>query len=547
MRYTPRFLTAGTLALALAGHSAALADVKLPAIFGDHMVLQQDLPVPVWGTADPGEGVTVTIDGQAERATAGTDGKWQVKLPPMPPSAQGMEMTVAGKNMVKFEDVLIGEVWFCSGQSNMEFDMSRAHNAATELPKANDPGIRLFKIRQAVAHQPAADVEAKWVVCTPETVRTFSAVGYFFAKELREKLNRPFGLIGSYWGGTPAQAWTSQEGLSKDQVLGHYVDQWKQIDGGYQAAMANYPAARSAYYAARKEWDEKYGKDYEATLAQWKQDAAKAAAAHQPVPPRPAPPAPRPQEPQDPSGGSGAPSTLYDAMVAPLQPYAIRGVIWYQGEANSSRADEYRTLFPAMIKDWRAKWGEGDFPFLFVQLAAFHANPPEDWPELRDAQAQTLSVPNTAMATAVDIGLPDNVHPMDKMDVGKRLALAALHVAYGQQLVYSGPVLKGVAKDGNALRVEFDHLGGGLEIGKAPWVGPGANVLPADRLVGFEVAGADGQWKAADARIDGNGVVVSSQDVPSPVEVRYDWKSYPEGNLYNKAGLPAPPFHGKAE
>ena len=253
-----------------------------------------------------------------------------------------------------------------------------------------------------------------------------------------------------------------------------------------------------------------------------------------------------PQRPQDPTGGSGAPGTLFNGMIAPLEPYAIRGAIWYQGESNAGRAEEYRTLFPRMITDWRETWGEGDFPFLFVQLAGF-GNDDVGWPIVRDAQAQTLSLPKTGMATAVDIGLPENIHPMDKLDVGKRLALAAMHVAYDQRLVYSGPVFESVKRDGSALDVTFKHVRTGLVIGKSPWIGPGAEALPMDHLVGFELAGADGKWTPADAKIDANTVVVSSTAVPSPVEVRYDWKAYPEGNLYNKAGLPAPPFHGKVE
>jgi sialate O-acetylesterase len=233
-------------------------------------------------------------------------------------------------------------------------------------------------------------------------------------------------------------------------------------------------------------------------------------------------------------------------MVEPLQPYAIRGAIWYQGEGNSGLADEYRTLFPRMITDWRRTWGEGDFPFLWVQLAGY-GTADENWANLRDAQAQTLSLPNTGMATAVDIGLWYNIHPMDKMDVGKRLALAARHVAYGESLVYSGPVFQSVTKEGSNLRVAFQDIGGGLEIGKAPWVGPNVDVLPTDHLVGFEVAGGDGKWQPADAKIDGSTIIVSSAAVSNPAEVRYDWKASPQGNLYNKEGLPAPPFHGKVE
>jgi sialate O-acetylesterase len=333
--------------------------------------------------------------------------------------------------------------------------------------------------------------------------------------------------------------------LKKDAALGHYVDRWKQIDAGYEKAAADYPGAKSAYEKALDEWNKLHAKEYQAALAQWQQDVTKAATAKATPPPRPALPAPTPVAPQDPTGGPSAPSTLYDGMVAPLEPYAIRGAIWYQGESNASRADEYGTLFPRMIKDWRETWGEGDFPFLFVQLAGFHADDSDNWPKLREAQAKTLSLPKTGMATAVDIGLPDNIHPMDKLDVGKRLALVARHVAYGESLVYSGPTVTMVMVEGNGLRLTFSDLGGGLMIGKAPWVGPNAKVLPEDRLVGFEVAGVDGKWVPADAKIDGNTVVVSSAAVPKPIAVRYDWKAYPEGNLYNKEGLPAPPFQQK--
>jgi len=510
------------------------------------MVLQQDMPVPVWGTADPGEAVTVTLGTHCGKATAGADGKWTLKLAPISASAQGMQMTVAGKNTVTFQDVLIGEVWVCSGQSNMEFGLGGAHNADAVIPQANDPQMRLFHVMNKTAHTPLSDVVGKWELSAPQTVGNFTAVGYFFGKELRTKLNRPMGLIETCWGGTPAEAWTSLDGLKKEPALAHAVREWEQIDAGYQKALAAFPALSSAYDAAIKDWNAKYRKDFDAANTQWNQDATKARAAHQPEPPRPVPPVAEPQRPQDPTGGPGEPTALYDGMIAPLQPYAIRGAIWYQGESNAGRAEEYRTLFPRMITDWRETWGEGDFPFLFVQLAGF-GNDDVGWPIVRDAQAQTLSLPKTGMATAVDIGLPENIHPMDKLDVGKRLALAAMHVAYDQRLVYSGPVFESVKRDGSALDVTFKHVRTGLVIGKSPWIGPGAEALPMDHLVGFELAGADGKWTPADAKIDANTVVVSSTAVPSPVEVRYDWKAYPEGNLYNKAGLPAPPFHGKVE
>jgi sialate O-acetylesterase len=519
----------------------------MPSIFGDHMVLQDQIPIPVWGTADPGEAVTVTLGGTSAKATAGGDGKWEVKLPPMPASAGAVTVTVAGKNTLSFQDVLIGEVWVCSGQSNMAFALASAHNSKTALPQANDPQMRLFLVTRNDSHLPAADVQGKWELCTPRSAAGFSAVGYFFGEELRAKLGKPVGLIGTYWGGTPAEAWTSLDGLGKEPSLAHYLDRWKQIDASYQKTIATYPAAEKAYSAAMADWNARYGKDYAAALAQWTKDAAQAAQAHQSPPPRPVPPAPMPPKPADPAGGPGAPATLYNGMVAPIQGYAIRGVIWYQGETNAPRALEYRTLFPRMITDWREKWGEGNFPFLFVQLAGFHRDDTEDWPNLRDAQLSTLSLPETGMATAVDIGLPGNIHPMDKVDVGKRLALLARHIAYGEDLVDSGPIFREAKRDGAGLRIEFQDVGSGLEIGQAPWVGPGAPVLPTDHLVGFEVAGADGQWKPADAKIDGDAVVVSSPEVPAPVSVRYDWKSYPEGNLYNKEGLPASPFRGKVQ
>jgi len=354
-------------------------------------------------------------------------------------------------------------------------------------------------------------------------------------------------LIESNWGGTPAQAWTSLAGLEKDPVLAHFVDNWNQIDANYTKAMATYPTLKATSDKAIEEWNEKYGAQWNDMQRKWNEANAKAIAAKTSPPPRPELPAPRPPDVQDPVGGPGAPASLYNGMIAPLQPFAIRGAIWYQGEANAGAATEYRTLFPRMIKDWRETWGEGDFPFLWVQLASFHADDSDNWPNLRDAQASTLSLPATGQATAIDIGLPDNIHPMDKLDVGKRLALGALHVAYGQDLVYAGPMFQAVKKDGNALRVSYQDIGSGLKIGKSPWIGPGAHMLPEDHLVGFEIAGVDNQWKPADARIDGNVVVVSSGDVPAPVQVRYDWKSYPEGNLYNKEELPATPFNAKVQ
>ncbi len=316
---------------------SALADVKMPAIFGDHMVLQQELALPVWGTAEPGEAVTVTLDGHSARATAGADGKWAVKLPRMKPNAEGVTMTVAGKNTVTISDVLIGEVWVCSGQSNMEFGLAGAHNAKTELPKADDPQLRLFKVAKKTAHTPEPDVTGNWERCTPATAASFTAVGYFFGREMREHLKQPFGLIETSWGGTPAQAWTSLEGLKQDPELAHYVTRWNEIDSNLAKATTDYPAAQAAYQAAMKDWNAKYGKDFAAAQAKWQADAKQAAQANQPPPPRPTPPVPMPLKPVDPSGGQGAPAALYNGMVAPLEALRDSRGHLVPGESNSGR------------------------------------------------------------------------------------------------------------------------------------------------------------------------------------------------------------------
>ncbi|HEX4083524.1 MAG TPA: sialate O-acetylesterase [Chthoniobacteraceae bacterium] len=541
MTHPLRRTATAAAALILAGSSAALANVKLPAIFGDHMVLQQGMPVPVWGTADPGEPITVTVDGQSAQTKAGDDGKWMVKLKPLKPPGDAVSLTVKGKNTLTIKDVLIGEVWVCSGQSNMEFSLRNTNNAQIDLPAASDPQLRFFVVAHKTAHTPEPDVQGKWVLCSPDSSTNFTAVGYFFGRELRHTLKQPVGLIATYWGGTPAQSWTSLEGLQKEPVLAHYVNDWKKIDADYAQAAIGYPAALAAYGKEMEEWRQMHGAEYNDLIAKWKEASLKAIAAKASPPPRPTPPAPLPKRPIDPSGGEHSAATLYNGMIAPLIPYAIRGTIWYQGESNAGAAEEYRTLFPAMIKDWRAKWGEGNFPFLWVQLAGFHADDTDKWPNLRDAQARTLSLPATGMATAVDIGLPANIHPTDKYDVGKRLSLIALDVAYGRKLVDSGPVFKGVQKDPKGLRVEFQDNGSALKIGKTPWPRQ-EYMLPMDHLVGFELAGADDKWQPANAVIDGKSVLVSSSTVPDPTQVRYDWKSFPEGNLYNMDNLPATPF-----
>jgi sialate O-acetylesterase len=534
----------------------SMADVHLPAIFGDHMVLEQDTKIPVWGWADAREAVTVTLGDHTAKTTADVNGKWRVDLDPLITTATPLTLTVTGKNALNFKDVLVGDVWVCSGQSNMEFDLGGdwngkhtfggAANAATAVPAANDPQLRLFVVLKKIALEPEPDVVGKWEVCTPDSAALFSAVGYFFGQELRHTLNRPIGLIGTYWGGQPAQAFTSLSGLQKDPPFANYVGTYEKIAAAYPKAKADYPTALAAYKDKLKAWNETVAPTYNPILKQWQDAVAQAKASGQPAPPKPAPSSPMPKGPPMPEGGPSTPTVLYNGMIAPLIPYAIKGAIWYQGESNAGNGLEYQTLFPRMISDWREKWNQGDFPFLYVQLANYMApqsKPSEGgWAYLREAQLKTLSLPNTGMASAIDIGNAADIHPRDKLDVGLRLALAAKHIAYGQNLVYSGPIYDSMTVEGNKIRLTFKQTGSGLQMSTPPWTPTGIPAPAPTELTGFAIAGANKNWVWAQAQIDGNTVVVSSDQVASPVAVRYGWANNPPCNLYNKEGLPASPF-----
>ena len=561
-RFLPLFLLpvlAGTFA------GTARADVRLAPIFGDHMVLQEETKIPVWGWADPAEKVTVTLGGASGSAIAGADGAWRVDLPPVPQNTAPQTLTVAGKNTLTFQDVLIGDVWVASGQSNMEFGIGNDDRGAAAIAQADEPQIRLFMVPKATSLDTKKDfvpvppdrLEGKWQVCSPATLggkwgwNGFSAAAFYFGREIHHVTNRPIGLIGTYWGGTPAQAWTSLSGLQQDPVLAHYVDGHQKLVDNYAQANAAYPKLKADFDAAMQQWNQNVAPAYNQALTQWKTDAANAAAANQPLPPQPQPSQPKPNAPQPPDGGPNAPTNLFNAMIAPLLPYAIKGAIWYQGEANTGSAKEYATLFPRMITDWREKWGQGDFPFLYVQLANFLApqqQPVEasGWALLRESQLKTLALPNTGMATAVDIGDPTNIHPKDKLDVGLRLALAARQVAYGENVVSSGPLYDAMTVEGNKIRLTFKETGGGLTMGVPPWTPTGTPPPAPTELKGFAIAGDDKKWVWAKAEIDGNALVVSGDGVASPVAVRYDWASCPFGNFYNKEGLPALPFRTDA-
>jgi len=541
----------------------AQANVKLPNIFGDHMVLQRDAEVPLWGWADPGEQVTVSAANQTALATAGQDGKWIAKLKKMAASDTPIEVTVAGKNTIVLKDVLIGDVWVCSGQSNMEFDLSRTSSVADEVPKVLDGQLRLFLVPKAIAPKPAQDIaaaqlrgEGSWQVCSPDTSvgeRTwmgFSGIGYYFGKNIHAATGKPVGMIGSYWGGSPAQAWTSLEALKPVPALKIYTDEG--VDSS--AVLEKFLETRSTvaipeWNAAMEKWDidnKAAMETYVAASKQWVADAKQAVAENKPLPSTPKPVPPR--VPRLDSGkNQGMPAGPFNAMIAPIIPYGIKGAIWYQGEANALNPVLYRTLFPTMITDWRARWGQGDFPFLFVQLANFTPGKSDaasdKWALLREAQAQTLALPNTGMAVTLDIGEAADIHPKDKWDVALRLALAARHIAYGEEIAFSGPLYKAMTTEAGQIRIQFDHAEGGLVICAPPeHFHPGEPRAAASELLGFTIAGADLKFVPAKAKIDGDKVVVSSEAVPSPVAVRYAWADSPIANLYNKQGLPAAPF-----
>jgi sialate O-acetylesterase len=485
-------------ALALLGLPLC-AEVKLPAIISDHMLLQQQMPVRVWGKASPGEAVSVQFNGRAASTTADGAGNWEAYLPPM--TAGGpFELNIRGTNQITVHDVLIGEVWVGSGQSNMELPMTRVNQAEQEIAAADYPQIRLFTVKKKVSDTPLDDVTGEWSLCTPASVRNFSAVGYFFSRYIHQNRHVAVGFIHSSWGGTPAQSWTAHSVMENNLQIKNYLTEWDQT-------LAAYPAA---------------SEKYQQQLADYKVKAAAAKAEGKPVPNAPRPPA-GPGHPNTPAG-------LWNAMIAPITPYAIRGVLWYQGEANADakHAEGYRQLFRAMIEDWRQQWAEGDFPFLFVQLANYQ--PGGNWPVLRESQTNTLELTRTGMAVITDIGDSTNIHPMDKQDVGKRLALAAQALAYGEKLEYSGPMFRQMTREGASLRLFFDHTGSGLDS------------RGGDKLLGFEIAGKDGNFVPAEARIEAQTVVVTSGEVKDPVKVRYAWAADPKCTLENKEGLQASSF-----
>ncbi|HKD59929.1 MAG TPA: sialate O-acetylesterase [Terracidiphilus sp.] len=491
-------------AILLAFATVLSAQVTLPSVLSSHMVVQRDLPAHVWGMAAPGQSVSVSFRGESRTTSADSLGHWDVYFKPgasggpfnmtvTPGPATGQSST---QPPVTFDDIMVGDVWLASGQSNMEFPLSRASTAAQDLPHASNPQIRLLMIRKRASDyaMPDADTDG-WTTSTPDTAKDFSAVAWYFARDIAAREHVTVGVIDATWGGTVGEAWVRLTALGEDASLAPIFE-------------ARGKMTDNAADAVALEKDQ-----------QRQRDEAKTAG--KPVPQFPWHP---------PVLNSWGPGLLWNGMIAPLAPFPIRGVIWYQGESNSTlaRVHSYDRVMRTLIEDWRRQWGGGDFPFLYVQISNFISTPLEDWAELREQQVRTLALRNTAMAVTIDIGNPTDVHPTNKLDVGLRLARAARALTYGEAVEYSGPMFRQATPESNSIRAWFDHAQGLTAKGGA--------------VTGFEVAGKDGKYVPATATIDGITIVASSPDVPAPVYVRYGWVNSPQCNLFNGEGLPASPF-----
>jgi sialate O-acetylesterase len=493
-----------SIALAVAWTASASvtthAELRLPAVFSDNAVLQQGREIPIWGWCDVGETVSVDFRGQSYSAVS-KNGRWLIKLPKQRPGL-AEKLIVRGRNeALTRTNILVGEVWVCSGQSNMEWPLSKSEDPQPAIDAASTKPLRLFTVAKAMAATPADDVNGRWELCNAKTAAGFSAVAYYFGVDLQRARNVPVGLIHTSWGGSPAEVWVREDVLAADPDFKRNI-------------LDPYPEKK---------------RRFQESVAAWEKEVADLQAqGRQPTRGRP--------------WGDWAPSQLYNGMIYPLIPYAIAGAIWYQGESNASRAHEYGRLFPTLIQNWRSDWGQGDFAFLAVQLAPWDKNkkrsveeimaaPTEsDWAELREAQLlATRVLPKVGMAVITDVGDKDDIHPVKKRPVGVRLALAARAIAYGERITYSGPQFRSMRLSKGKAILSFNHVGGGLQVrGKS--------------LTGFQICGTNREWHWADARIDGRRVVVSHSKVLEPVAVRYGWLDNPVVNLFNVDGLPASPF-----
>jgi sialate O-acetylesterase len=495
---TPLF---GSLLLLLALTLTLRAEVKPSPLFSDHMVLQSGMSIPIWGSASPGEKVTVTFLGQKESAVTGSDGRWMLRLARLRPGGP-FEMTIAAANTIQIHDVLVGEVWIGSGQSNMVFTVSqKAQGFAGMLDEdkviaaANYPRLRMFTVKDAKAYTPQTDMQGEWLVCSPETAGRFSAVGYLFSRDLQQALNVPVGFVTVAYGASTAEAWLPRPAIEPDPQLKPALDRFDALETFYKT----HPGATSD----------------------------QAPVSPQTLNARPSKPGPL----RDPVQDQHQPTVLFNGMLNPVLPFAMRGVLWYQGESivgGKAGVELYPHTMDTLVRDWRSLWGEGDFPFFAVQLAALKNA--SNNPAVREAQTKILALPNTALAITIDIGDPSNVHPKNKAPLGDRLTRIALAKTYGRKIEYSGPVLAGFQPKGDSLELHFAHADQGL-------------IAKGGPLQTFEIAGEDRVFVPAEATIAGDTILVHSAQVAKPVAARYAWSNYPEGcNLYNSADLPAGPF-----
>ncbi len=478
------------------------SEIKLAGIFTDHTVLQRDRVLPVWGWANPNEQVTVTFAAQSKSITADANGKWSVKLDPMPASAEGRELIIQSKienRQAKITDVLVGDVWLCSGQSNMHFQLKSNEKAPEEIAAANNPALRFFTVEHQFLQKPTDKVSGVWKPISPETAADCSAVAYFFGAALQPKVGVPIGLVVSSVGGTRIETWMRSETLAATGEGGALVEKWSHV------SPAEFETIGTTYREFQRQRDEVHP-----------QAVKEAKAKGMSLPPAPKMPKQRCHD---------SPCALHNGMIAPLEPFAIRGAIWYQGESNSAQPRPYEKLLPAMIADWRQVWGK-DMPFLFVQLAPYR----DTHPAFREAQQRiSQATPHTAMVVTTDVGNANNIHPTRKQPVGEKLALAARALSYGEPIEYSGPVFKSMSIEGNRAVISFTHIGEGL-------------MAKDGALKGFTIAGENGKFVPAHAVIEGDTVVVTSDKITDPTTVRYGWAQVPEVNLFNLEGLPAVPF-----
>ncbi len=484
------------------------ADLKLPAIIGDHMVLQQNLANPIWGWDAPGTQVTVTFAGQTKTAQAGSDGKWMVKLDAVGANDKPQTLAIRGSEKKEIQDVLVGEVWMCSGQSNMGFTLGSDWNGDIDAAASRLPNLRLIKVPQVGTQELQNDFKGQWRASTPETARNFSAVGFYFGRYIHMVVGVPVGLIDNAWGGSAAEAWIRRESLEQDPRFAPLMENTVKQEAHLKSDKAK--------------------ADYDEKLAKWREASEKAKAEQKPAPRKPG-------SPFEWLTGNARPGNIFCGVVYPTLGYGLKGVIWYQGESNAGRAWEYAQLFPFMIEQWRKEWNQGDFPFYWVQLADFMPERPQpgesSWAELRESQTKTLKLPNTGQAVIIDLGEGKDIHPRNKHDVAARLARWALVKDYGMQFPYRSPEFKSLEIDGNKVLVTFDCFGSSLR------------PFDVDQAIGFALCGEDKTWHWAKGAVQGKDkVLLSSDAVANPIAVRYAWADHPVCNLFSNDGLPVTPF-----